>query len=143
MKVHDMLKQKGDSVEAIARNQTMEQAVSLLGGKNIGALVVIEPDGSVCGILSERDIVRHLSITGTAILDSTIEGFMTKNVVTCTKENDLNEIMALMTKRRIRHLPVVEEGKLAGIISIGDVVKRKIELAEQEAENLKQYIATG
>lgn len=143
MKVHDLIEQKGSAVASIPRNAGMEQAISTLGSKNIGALVVVEADGSVCGILSERDIVRHISISGQAIMGGLVEGFMTRNVVTCTKEDSLDDIMGVMTNKRIRHLPVIDDGKLSGIISIGDVVKRKIELAEREAEDLRQYITAG
>ncbi len=143
MKVYDILEQKGYGVHALARTSTLQQAVDVLGSKNIGALVITETDDTVCGILSERDIVRHLSISGTSILTGPIDDYMTKNVVTATKESHLDDVSGLMTKRRIRHLPIVEDGKLAGIITIGDVVKRKIELAESEAESLKQYIAAG
>ena len=142
MKVRDLIEQKGSDVASIPRNVGMEQAISTLGSKNIGALVVVEADGSVCGILSERDIVRHISISGQAILSGLVEGFMTRNVVTCGVEDTLDDIMTTMTNKRIRHLPVIEGGKLSGIISIGDVVKRKIELAEQEASDLRQYITT-
>ncbi|WP_306249671.1 CBS domain-containing protein [Parvularcula sp. IMCC14364] len=143
MKIHQMLDQKGYDVQAIDRHATMEQAVGVLGEKNIGAVVVTDGDGSVCGILSERDVVRHMSRSGPGILTAAVDDYMTKNVVTCTRDADLQDVMEIMSKRRIRHLPVVEDGKLVGIVSIGDVVKRKIELAEEEAESLKQYIAAG
>ncbi|MCI5046092.1 MAG: CBS domain-containing protein [Aquisalinus sp.] len=143
MKIQHMLDQKGHDVHAISRRSTMEQAVGVLGEKNIGAVVVTDDDGAVCGILSERDVVRHMSRSGAGILSSSVDEYMTKNVVTCGLDGDLQDIMQIMSTRRIRHLPVVEDGKLTGIVSIGDVVKRKIELAEKEAESLKQYIAAG
>ena len=87
--------------------------------------------------------MRHMSRSGPGILSAAVDRYMTKNVVTCSPDGDLQDIMEIMSARRIRHLPVVEEGKLTGIVSIGDVVKRKIELAEEEAESLKQYIAAG
>ncbi|MCI5043598.1 MAG: CBS domain-containing protein [Aquisalinus sp.] len=143
MKIQHMLDQKGHGVHAISRQSSMEQAVGVLGEKNIGAVVVTDDNGGVCGILSERDIVRHMSRSGPGILSAAVDEYMTKNVVTCSPDGDLQDIMEIMSARRIRHLPVVEEGKLTGIVSIGDVVKRKIELAEEEAESLKQYIAAG
>ena len=143
MKVEQILDQKGTAVEAIARGSSLKDAVKVLGEKNIGAVVVTESDGTVCGILSERDVVKQLSAAGDTLLTGSIENVMTKNVYTCTCQDTVNDLMELMTEKRIRHLPVVEDGKLTGIISIGDVVKRKIEETEVEAATLREYIAAG
>ena len=143
MKVEQILDQKGTAVEAIARGSSLKDAVKVLGEKNIGAVVVTESDGTVCGILSERDVVKQLSAAGDTLLTGSIESMMTKNVYTCTRQDTVNDLMELMTEKRIRHLPVVEDGKLTGIVSIGDVVKRKIEETEVEAATLREYIAAG
>jgi CBS domain-containing protein len=143
MKVEQILDQKGTAVEAIARGSSLKDAVKVLGEKNIGAVVVTESDGTVCGILSERDVVKQLSAAGDTLLTGSIESVMTKNVYTCTCQDTVNDLMELMTEKRIRHLPVVEDGKLTGIVSIGDVVKRKIEETEVEAATLREYIAAG
>lgn len=141
MKVENILNSKGDGVHAVRRDMAVSQAVEVLGNKNIGAVVVTETDGTVCGILSERDVVRHLSVNGLSSLGGLVGDCMTRNVVTTTKEAQVNELMTMMTARRIRHLPVVDNGKLAGIVSIGDVVKLKIEETEKEAASLREYIA--
>ena len=97
--------------------------------------------GSVCGIASERDVVRQVAGHGAGALSATIDSCMTKNVISCGTDSTIDEVMGVMTKNKFRHLPVIADGKLLGIISIGDVVKRKIEQTEREAEELKQYIA--
>ena len=143
MKVEQILQQKGNDVAAVARGSALKEAVEILGSRNIGAVVVTETDGAVCGIVSERDIVRNLAKKGDTQLAGPVDAVMTSNVFTCTINDTVNELLEMMTDKRIRHLPVVEEGKLAGIISIGDVVKRKIEETEVEAANLRDYIAAG
>ena len=143
MKVENILGAKGSAVYAVRRNMAVSDAVEMLGSKNIGAVVVTEEDGTVCGILSERDVVRQLSVSGPPALSGPIEDCMTRNVVTTTKDAQVNDLMNMMTEKRIRHLPVVEDGKLTGIVSIGDVVKRKIQETEEEAASLREYIAAG
>jgi len=145
MNVEMILSRKGSDVHTISRASALGDAVRLLGEKNIGAVVVTEADGSCCGILSERDIVRQLAATASPeqYLSRPIDQCMTADVFTCSKSADVEEVLTMMTDKRIRHLPIVEEGKLVGIVSIGDVVKVKIDSAEQEAETLRSYISAG
>jgi CBS domain-containing protein len=141
MQVETILQSKGRAVTTVAVHSTIAQAVDLLNTHKIGAVVVT--DGKkVVGILSERDVVRHLGTDWTRLATRPVREVMTKNVVTTGRDATIDQVMEQMTERRIRHLPVVEDGDLVGIISIGDVVKRKIEVTEQEAIALKQYIAS-
>jgi CBS domain-containing protein len=114
--------------------------VALLNGNKIGAVVVTD-GGRVAGILSERDVVRHLGTDWTTLASRPVSEVMTKNVISVGRDASVADLMERMTEHRIRHMPVVENGELVGIVSIGDVVKRKIEEAEQEAKALKEYIA--
>lgn len=127
---------------AVSGATSVKDAVDLLGEKNIGAVVVKDDGGAVAGIFSERDVVRRLKSEGPGVLARPVADCMTKAPVTCTLETSLDELMGVMTKKRIRHVPVVENGSLVGIVSIGDVVKRKIDNIEREAAALKQYIAS-
>lgn len=142
MKVGQILQSKGAEVFAVQDTDRVADAVALLTDKNIGAVVVRDAKGVLIGILSERDIVRQLKIDGAAALDARVSACMTRRPFTCTTEHSVDELMAMMTERRIRHIPVVEDGLLIGLVSIGDVVKRKIEETEREAAALKQYIAS-
>ena len=141
MKVEHILRSKGADVFAVSDATTVREAVDLLGEKNIGAVVVKDKGGAVSGIFSERDVVRRLKSEGPDALSRPVSDCMTKNPFTCTLDTSLDELMGVMTKKRIRHMPVIHEGKLAGIVSIGDVVKRKIDDIEREAAMLKDYIA--
>lgn len=141
MSVSDILSGKGHSVVTISHDETLNDAVHLLAAKKIGAVVVLNGEESVCGILSERDIVRDIAKQGATVLSQKVATCMTKKVVSCQSSDSIDSLMAKMTAGKFRHLPVIDSGKLAGIISIGDVVKRKIERAEQEAEEIKRYIA--
>lgn len=145
MNVETILKNKGGDVVTINVSSTLRDAVRLLGERNIGAVVVVDNAGPCCGILSERDIVRQLAATGSPedYLGKPVSDCMTTEVYTCPPGADLDEVLGMMTTRRIRHLPVVRDGELAGIISIGDVVKLKIDMTEREAEELKSYISAG
>jgi CBS domain-containing protein len=141
MQVETILQSKGRAVTTIGARATIAEAVDLLTTHRIGAVVVM--DGKrVAGILSERDVVRHLGKDWTALSSRPVSEVMTKNVVTAGRYATVDELMERMTERRIRHLPIVENGELVGIVSIGDVVKRKIEETEQEATALKEYIAS-
>ncbi len=140
MKVEQILQAKGADIFAVAPGDKISDAIALLNDKNIGAVIVRDADGSVAGILSERDIVRRLGAHGTAALNMSVKECMTSNVFTCGAEASVDELMARMTEKRIRHLPVTDDGRIVGVVSIGDVVKRKIEEAEQEAAALKEYI---
>lgn len=142
MLVAHILQSKGTAVITIAESAQISDAVELLNKHNIGALIVTGSDGGVTGILSERDVVRRLSGLAGSVLMQPVSSCMTRNPVTCTSQHELDAVMQLMTNRRIRHLPVVEDGSLAGMISIGDVVKRKIEVTEEEAAALREYIAS-
>lgn len=142
MKVAHILQSKGVDVYAVTLVMTVKDAIELLGEKNIGAVVVKDEAGRVAGIFSERDVVRRLKSEGPAALARPVGDCMTKEPFTCTLETTVDELMGVMTTRRIRHMPVIEDGRLAGIVSIGDVVKRKIDDAEREAAALKEYIAS-
>jgi CBS domain-containing protein len=123
-------------------NALVRDAVAALNRFNIGAVVVVDTEGAVVGILSERDVVRLLGRDPAGALDEPVSACMTAKVVTCSRDTPIAELMEQMTHYRIRHMPVVEDGDLKGIVSIGDVVKRKIEETEREAEALREYIAT-
>jgi CBS domain-containing protein len=142
MKVINILQSKGVDVFAVSPGVTLKEAVDVLGEKNIGAVIVKDGGGNVTGILSERDVVRRIRTEGPGVLAKTVADCMTPSPITCGPEATLDEILEKMTKRRIRHLPVIDGGKLIGVISIGDVVKRKIDNAEREAAALREYIAS-
>jgi CBS domain-containing protein len=141
MPVSHMLKLKGRNVFTVQPSDTVETIAKILGEKRIGAIVVTDGQGHIAGIVSERDVVRHIALDGAAVLKKQASDIMTRNVLTCQEGDSEQEIMALMTAKRIRHLPVVKNGKLDGMISIGDVVKFRIEAIEREAEEMKAYIA--
>ncbi len=143
MQVEFILEAKGRSVHTVSAGGQVKDAVALLNKHNIGAVVVVEDDsGEVAGIISERDVVRLLGRDPVGALKRPVSECMTTNVVTCTRDTPIASLMEQMTRYRIRHMPVVERGRLHGIVSIGDVVKRKIEETEQEATALREYIAT-
>jgi CBS domain-containing protein len=143
MTVKAILSRKGGDVVTIAPTAQLAEAVKLLAARRIGAIVITGPGERVAGILSERDIVRVLAERGTAVLDEQVGAVMTRNVVTCTGAETVTVIMERMTAHRFRHLPVVEQNRLVGIISIGDVVKRRVEEIEGESNALREYIATA
>ena len=143
MIVAQMLKGKGDQVITIKPDDTVAAAAKLLAQHRIGAIVVSAGDRAISGILSERDIVRHLAANGASVLQMPVRDLMTAKVVTCRVNDTINELMAIMSQGRFRHVPVVEHGKLTGIISIGDVVKARVAEIESEAQALREYIATG
>jgi CBS domain-containing protein len=139
--VDSILRQKGTEVVTTTPETTLQAAIRLLAERRIGALVVSRDGATVAGILSERDLVRTLAERGPDALSAPAEQVMTRDVVTCTREDAVDTLMAVMTGRRIRHIPVVEDGRLCGMISIGDVVKSRIEEVEYEAQSLREYIA--
>jgi CBS domain-containing protein len=141
MQVDAILQSKGTTVHTVRANALVKDAVGALNKYNIGAVVVMDADGEVAGIVSERDIVRLLGRDPAGGLQRPVSECMTANVVTCVRDTPIAELMEQMTRFRIRHMPVVEAGELMGIVSIGDVVKRKIEETEQEASALREYIA--
>lgn len=140
MTVEEILRLKGTDVVTVAPDVTLEAAAKRLGEHRIGALVVSRDGRTVDGILSERDIVSALATLGTAALAAPVSQAMTKEVVTCARRDQVDALMAVMTAKRVRHLPVIEDGALAGMISIGDVVKSRIEEVEYEAQSLREYI---
>ncbi len=143
MTVARILNEKGSSVVTISPAHTLDAAIHLLAEKGIGALVVTEADGRVAGILSERDIMRVLSKLGAAALDEPVSAHMTRKVTTCSRTTTVEEVMQTMTAGRFRHVPVCEDGRLVGMISIGDVVKRRIATVEAEHQALRDYITTA
>lgn len=143
MIVNRILSLKGRDVTTVDAAQTLGDAARILSDRKIGALVVIDGTKPVAGIISERDIVRAISAHGARALEEPVSRFMTGKVFTCTGQTVINDIMETMTQQKIRHIPVVEEGRLAGIISIGDVVKFRVEEIEAEAQAIREYIATA
>ena len=143
MNVETILAGKGRDVLTIAPDAVIADAVRLLGAKGVGAVVVSADGKKVAGILSERDIVRGLAEHGGALLDRRIDDFMTRDVETCSGRDTDQEVLALMTERRFRHVPVVEDGELVGIVSIGDVVKSRLDGIASEAEAMRDYISRG
>ena len=141
MLIDTILKDKGNSVQTISDKATLAEAANVLDQKRIGAIVAVDDAGDLSGVLSERDIVRRFARNGEKTVSMTVSQAMTRGVITASPSEDVDTCLGRMTDRRIRHLPVVDEGVLKGIISIGDVVKAKIEQAEQEAEEMKRYIA--
>ncbi len=143
MNVDTILGRKGRSVFTISPHATILEAANLLKDKRIGALVVSADGTSALGIISERDIIHGIGERGAAILDQSVGEVMTRDVQTCTPEDTGDALLATMTERRFRHLPVIEDSKLAGIVSIGDVVKSRLDEIEREAEAMRDYITAG
>ncbi|WP_207484862.1 CBS domain-containing protein [Arenibaculum pallidiluteum] len=141
MQVAAILKRKGDAVVSADAGSSVRSAAALLTEYRIGAVLVRGPDGTIHGILSERDIVRGIALEGERVLDLPVEALMTRDVLTCRPDTSVAELMRTMTEKRLRHLPVLEDGQLVGMISIGDVVKVRVEEAEMEVEMLQGYIA--
>ena len=142
MHVDTILQTKGVVVHTLPKTGTLTDAVTLLNAHNIGAVVITDDNQQIVGILSERDIVRQLGKNPTGALTLSIADCMTTGVVTAERTTTIDDVMESMTRRRIRHMPIAEGGKLVGIISIGDVVKLKIAEVEHEAEVLREYIAS-
>ncbi|MCT7375439.1 CBS domain-containing protein [Chelativorans salis] len=143
MTVKAILDSKGRDVVTIAADKTLGEAAALLADRGIGAIVVKSGDDRISGILSERDIVRVIAREGPGALEKPVSAVMTARVKVCREEHTVNEVMQIMTEGRFRHLPVEKDGRLAGIVSIGDVVKRRIQEVEREAEEIRTYIATA
>ena len=143
MIVNGILSIKGRNVVTIGPNQTMGEAARILSEKRIGALLVQDGQKLFLGIVSERDIVRAISARGAGALDEPVSRFMTEKVTTCTTQTPINDVMEVMTQGKFRHIPVVEDGTLLGIVSIGDVVKMRLEEIEAEAQAIRDYIATA
>lgn len=142
MSVAQILREKGNNIISVEEDAAVSEVLEILKKHRIGAVMVMK-DGSVSGVLSERDIVRALPEKGAALLDEPANALMTSDVVFCSPSDDMESIMALMTENRIRHLPVQDNGKLVGVVTIGDVVKHRIAESEHETEALRSYIALG
>jgi len=140
MRVHDVLRRKGAEVITVRPEATVRELLDMLAEHRIGALVVSQDGRSVDGIVSERDIVRRLHDRGPAVLDVTVTEIMTDDVSTVGPDEHLEHLMALMTNNRFRHVPVVTDGALVGIISIGDVVKHRMDELQSERDQLVGYI---
>ncbi|TMJ24071.1 MAG: CBS domain-containing protein [Alphaproteobacteria bacterium] len=142
MTVRSILDSKGHQVLSVEPDAKLAAAVKILGERKIGAVLVMS-DGRIEGILSERDIVRALSERGAGVLDESVSAVMTRKVVSCRESDTVAGIMEMMTLGKFRHLPVVEEGRVVGLISIGDIVKRRVQEYETEQEALRDYIKTA
>ena len=142
MRISDVLKNKGSGVLTVAPDMTVSDLLAVLATRNIGAMVVVDPDGPV-GIVSERDVVRKLHEFGVDLLGRPISEIMTAHMITCTPADSVDSLSALMTTNRVRHVPVMEDGRLAGIVSIGDVVKTRMEELQVQQEHLEAYITQG
>lgn len=141
MFVSEILKRKGSSVCSVTSEQPIAEALALMVQHRIGAVLVLDPTGRIAGILSERDLVRAMNKNGKSVFDKRVGELMTTPVVTCSPGDPVGAIEGMMTAQRFRHVPVVEDGKVIGIVSIGDVVKNRIEEAEAEVDALRRYIA--
>ena len=143
MTVAWILKDKGRNVVSVLPGTPVNEAISLLEKNRIGAVVVVDEQHHVLGILSERDIVRILATRGPNALNEAVSEHMTRPVSTCSEHHSIDWVMSEMTAHRFRHIPITEGERLAGIVSIGDVVKLKLALAESEAAQMRQYFAAG
>ena len=135
-----MVRRKGGNVITVRTDASVTELLELLSEHRIGAVVVSDDGESIHGIVSERDIVRHLRTDGAALLDAPVSQIMTSDVHTCSPEDSLDDLSAAMTERRFRHVPVVVDGKLYAIVSIGDVVKNRIDDLQAERDQLRTYI---
>lgn len=142
MRIADVLRSKGATVATITPETSVRGLLTELAVHNIGAMVVVCPDGLV-GIVSERDVVRGLDEHGAGLLTQPVSEIMTTLVAICTPDDTVNSLAALMTTNRVRHVPVVNNGRLAGIVSIGDVVKTRMQELEDEHQQLQAYITQG
>ena len=143
MSVKDILANKGHDIYAVSDGADLREAISLLNEKNIGVVLVTDNAGKLAGILSERDVIRKSLAQETGFRDELVSRFMTKDVFTVSSETSVDDVMAIMTNSKIRHVPVLDGDDIKGLISIGDVVKRKIADAENEAAMMREYIAAG
>jgi len=143
MNVAAILKLKGRSVVTTTADKSLLEIAKLLERHGIGCVVVEGDDGKVAGIVSERDLVRAIGQAGTKVLKEPVSDYMTKTVVTAREADTIDRVMSEMSSHRFRHMPVVERGRLTGLVSIGDVVKMRIAEAEMEAAAMREYITTG
>jgi CBS domain-containing protein len=143
MIVASLLNTKGRDVFSITPDASVTDAARYLRDKSIGAALVLDQSGAAAGVFSERDLVNAIADQGNTALSLKVGDLMSRDVVSCTPTDPIPAVMATMTERRVRHLPVMDAGKVVGVVSIGDVVKSRIAEAETEAEALKAYIASG
>ncbi|MGO9390389.1 CBS domain-containing protein [Rhodoblastus sp.] len=143
MTVAVILAAKGNDVTTTQPHRTLQEIAAILAERGIGAVIVTGGDGEVLGILSERDIVRAIGRNGVGVMQDAVSKHMTTKVVTASMEDAIDHVMEQMTAGRFRHLPVVHNGRLSGVVSIGDVVKHRLELIESEHRALREYIATA
>jgi CBS domain-containing protein len=143
MRVSTVLVSKGDDVASIPADTTVARVLAILAERGVGALVVSQDGRKISGIVSERDIVRALASQGGDLLAQPVTDIMTTDVVTCEPSTSVQELAAMMTERRIRHVPVVVDGVLSGIVSIGDVVKSRITELETETDAIREYVWNG
>ncbi len=140
MYVSDILDTKGRAVVTVIPDQTLVETAKLLSDKKIGAAIVTDGDGRIVGMISERDIVREIARDGAEALERKVADVMTRKVVTCRPDHTVEEVMKVMTVNRFRHLPVVEDDAIMGIVTIGDVVKSRLEESEAETQVLRDYV---
>lgn len=143
MIISNILKVKGRGVSTARPDDTIQEVANRLAQRKIGAIVIVGDAGVVAGIISERDLIRVIAQHGAKALQLPVSEVMTRNVVSCTEATTVDETMELMTQRRFRHVPVIEDGALVGIVSIGDVVKHHVAEVELEASAMRGYFATG
>jgi CBS domain-containing protein len=140
VRISNLLSKKGSAVATVTPEATVSEAVASLRDHRIGALVVSSDQKHIQGIISERDVVRALAATAAAVLEDPVSSIMSRDVTTCGPDNDLLSLMSIMTEKRIRHVPVVSNDVLCGIVSIGDVVKHRIDELEKDRNELVDYI---
>lgn len=143
MQVSSLLRNKEQRIISVNPDTAIGEVADILRQHRIGAVIVLNEPNDIAGVLSERDIVRAVAEHGSPCLDFKAAQLMTKDVIRCELEDSIDRVMELMTEHRFRHLPVMDDGKLLGMISIGDVVKHKIEQVEAEAQQMRSYIATA
>ncbi|MGV9296463.1 MULTISPECIES: CBS domain-containing protein [Amycolatopsis] len=143
MRIADVLQRKGATVATVSPGTTVAELLAGLARHNVGAMVVVDAEGGIAGIVSERDVVRKLNDHGPSVLQGPVADIMTTMVASCTPDDPVDQLSVVMTERRIRHVPVLDGGRLAGIVSIGDVVKIRMEQLEQSQEQLEAYISQG
>jgi CBS domain-containing protein len=143
MRVADLLRSKGSEVATVPPRVSVTGLLEDLARYNVGALVVVDEHGALIGIVSERDVVRQLNERGAELLTVPVQEIMTTQLVTCEPGESVDRLAEIMTQKRVRHMPVVEGGRLVGLVSIGDVVKSRIQQLESDREQLESYIAQG
>ena len=142
MRIAEVLRKKGSDVATISPDATVTELLAVLAERNVGALVVVENE-RIVGIVSERDVVRRAHERGAALLSAKVAEIMTTDVATCDPAETVDHLTVLMTQRRIRHVPVIDNGRLCGIVSIGDVVKNRMDELEEAQKQLQAYILQG